>query len=77
MKQAFKSRDFTFRPTSLSAAMLAAGLIQQPHLVREAKREGLLRGKHDRYNSQPSVHVPTLNADVRPDKASWKSEKAA
>jgi hypothetical protein len=73
MKNTFKSRDFGFRPTTLSAAMLAAGLIEQPHLVREAKREGLLRARHDRFNREPSVAIPNINADVRPASKVWKS----
>lgn len=60
----FKSRDFSFRPTTLSEAMQKAGLIDTPHLVREAKREGTVRAKTDRFNNQPSVHIPSFNGTV-------------
>lgn len=40
MARRFNSNDYTFRPTSLGAAMAAAGMIAgSPSLVREAKLE--------------------------------------
>ena len=38
MARKFNSNNYTFRPTSLASAMQSAGLIKQPHLVREAKQ---------------------------------------
>lgn len=62
MKKKFNSKDWTFRPTSLGAAMQKAGLIDTPSLVREAKQEGLLRAKTDKENIEPSVHIVPLAA---------------
>ena len=75
MKSKFCSRDYGFRPTTLSAALMKAGLIEQPHLVREAKNEGLLRARTDDFNDEASVPIP-LHADVRPPRETWKSNAA-
>lgn len=45
-KHAFRSNDFTFRPTSLGQRLAEAGLVKAPHLVREAKMEVISGNKH-------------------------------
>jgi len=39
MAKAFRSSDFTFRPTSLGQRMADIGLVKSPHLVREPSIE--------------------------------------
>lgn len=54
----FKSQNYLFRPTTLGAALVNAGLVKDsPHLVREAKNEGLLRQRRDSFNDLPSRRV--------------------
>lgn len=57
----FKSDGYIFRATTLGLALVAAGFTQSPQLIREPKREGLLKQRHDRSNSLPSVRIE-LNA---------------
>lgn len=52
----FKARSF-FRPTGMSVAMSAAGIIPDVHLVRDLVCTGLLRHKHDNRNIRPSARV--------------------
>lgn len=74
MKNSFKSRDFFFRPTALSLALVAAGVAgAESFTVREPRREGLLRAKTDRFNNQASVRIAPIPSDVRPMSDSWKS----
>jgi len=56
MKQNFKSDDFIFRPTTLSAALQEAGMAKIS-LVREEKCHGLLRARQDKENALPSIRV--------------------
>jgi hypothetical protein len=73
-KAKFHTRDHAFRPTALSLALVAAGMTTDLHLVREPKREGLLRAKTDKFNIEPSVRIAPLQSDIRPDKRTWKSQ---
>ena len=41
MSKGFKSSDFAFRPTSMSAAFIRAGLKVPPSFVREPKAVGV------------------------------------
>lgn len=52
----FKAKTF-FRPTTMSAALSAAGVIPDVHLVRDFSCTGLLRHKHDNRNIRPSARV--------------------
>ena len=60
MKPAFKSENFLFRPTCLGDAFARAFGGQAPHLVRESKMEGLLKARHDKDNTLPSIRVPIV-----------------
>ena len=55
----FHSSDFVFRPTTLSAAMAAAGILGDKPLtlVRESKLSGLLRARSDKNGTMPSISV--------------------
>lgn len=46
-----------FRPTAMSVAMAACGIIPAPHLVRELADMALVRQKHDNLNLRPSVRI--------------------
>lgn len=63
---AFNSDNFIFRATPLGLALVAAGVAKEPtHMVREAKREGVLRQRQDQFNELPSKQV-VLNS-TRPE----------
>jgi hypothetical protein len=53
----FNSDNYIFRTTALGQALVNAGIAKEPQLVRDHKREGLLRQKQDRTNSLPSVKI--------------------
>lgn len=53
-EKAFKSSNYIYRDSTLSEALVAAGIIQRPHFVREAKTEGVLRDRNDTFNERPS-----------------------
>ena len=52
----FKSDNYIFRTTPLADALVAAGLAK-PQMIREAKREGVLRQRSDSFNQLPSVRI--------------------
>jgi putative aminopeptidase FrvX len=54
MKKAFRSENFLFRPTGMSAAFAKIG-IGQPQLVREEKVSALLRSNKDKNGVLPSI----------------------
>ncbi len=56
MKKSFRSNDFLFRPSGMSAAFQKLG-VTTPHLVREPKISGMLRAKQDKADIMPSVFV--------------------
>lgn len=53
----FRSDNFIFRETPLSAALVKAGIVKSPEFIREHKRTGLVRNKRDSYNELPSISV--------------------
>jgi hypothetical protein len=57
-KQQFHARDYSFRPTTLADALVAAGVTEKPHLVRERRVEAVVRQRDDRDNVDESVVVP-------------------
>lgn len=46
-----------YRPTAMSIAMAAAGIIPGTHLIRDFRNTALVRHHHDRANIQPSTQV--------------------
>lgn len=57
----FRSSDFLFRPSTLSAAMQAAGIIQTPFLIREPKMTATTRQRNDTLSIRDS-HTSIIRA---------------
>lgn len=61
-KHSFCSNDYSFRETSLAAALRSAGLTEGTHLVREPKISLLTRERNDDFNQRDSrrqvFHIP-------------------
>lgn len=61
----FKAASF-FRPTAMSAAMAAAGIIPAAHLIRDFKNTGILRHKNDaRQHADPVIRAHGLRPSVQ------------
>jgi hypothetical protein len=52
-----KKKVAFFRPTTMSIAMAAAGIIPAPHLVREFADMALIRSQNDTKNLRPSISL--------------------
>lgn len=72
MKYKFKSSDYLFRPTAMGLALAEAGAVPPDanlNVVRDSKREGVLRNRADKHNDMPSVHVPVIQHHTEAPKA--------
>jgi hypothetical protein len=53
----FAARKNVFRPTTMSLAMAAAGIIPAPHIVNERALTGVVQSKNDPHGLGRSVSV--------------------
>jgi hypothetical protein len=53
----FLGKKTLFRPTAMSVAMAAAGVIPGTHMVDEQPAVGLLRNRNDMTNLRPSIQI--------------------
>jgi hypothetical protein len=53
----FLGKKSLFRPTAMSVAMAAAGVIPGTHMVGEQPAVGLLRNRNDMTNLRPSIQI--------------------
>ena len=56
----FQSNQILLRPTTMGDAFVRAFGGTAPQLVRETRMEGLLRARHDKDNTLPSIRVPIV-----------------
>lgn len=81
-KPAFRSSDYTFRPTSLAARLVEAGMIDATAMVREPSIEVFGRRKSDENNLmaselihiKPTVHVPGSKSWIESRKTKIQKE---
>ena len=53
----FLGKKTIFRPTAMSVAMAAAGVIPGTHMVGEVPAVALLRNRNDMTNLRPSIQI--------------------
>lgn len=70
-KGSFRSSDFVFRPTSLAARLVEAGMIDNTAMVREPVVEATMRLPYDKANVLPSKTSRIKITSHVPGSKSW------